>query len=169
MRVLSLILLGLILTDCAPTGGDGGTIAKAAQGDGAKAAQGDALIVKTSPYSVKETMDRLQAAVTKKGAHVFARVDHGAGAKVAGLPLAPAEVLIFGNPRLGTPLMQKNARFGLDLPVRVLVYQDGDTTKIVYASPQALGARYGLKANNPMLFTMGLMLDTVTKTAAKPR
>ena len=74
---------------------------------------------------VAATMDALEAAVTGAGATVFARVDHAGGAEGAGLALDPSQVLIFGNPRLGTPAMQDNPLAGLFLPLKVLVYRDG--------------------------------------------
>lgn len=74
--------------------------------------------------TVTEAMDRLEAAVTGAGATVFARVDHGAGAAQAGLPLGASQLLIFGNPQLGTPIMQDDPLAGLVLPLKMLVYAD---------------------------------------------
>ena len=79
-----------------------------------------------SPYSVEETIDRLEAAVDDAGATVFARVDHAEGAASAEMSLAPAQLLIFGNPALGTPAMQDDIEAGLVLPLRVLAYEDSD-------------------------------------------
>lgn len=75
---------------------------------------------------VSAAMDRLEAAVTGAGATVFARVDHGGGAVKAGLDLAPAELLIFGNPQLGTPAMQADMLAGLYLPLKVLIFEDSE-------------------------------------------
>ncbi|MHA6346537.1 DUF302 domain-containing protein [Roseivivax sp. CAU 1761] len=79
-----------------------------------------------SPHDVATTIDRLEEAVAEAGATVFARVDHAEGARGAGLELAPAELLIFGNPALGTPAMQDDIRAGLALPLRMLAYQDAE-------------------------------------------
>ncbi|WP_163850932.1 DUF302 domain-containing protein [Pseudooceanicola aestuarii] len=76
--------------------------------------------------SVSAVMDRLQSLVEEKGATVFARVDHGQGARDAGFDLAPAELLIFGNPRLGSPVMQEDALAGLVLPLRMLAFEDDE-------------------------------------------
>ncbi|KKL48344.1 hypothetical protein LCGC14_2326450 [marine sediment metagenome] len=76
--------------------------------------------------SVADAMERLEAAVEKAGATVFAKVDHGAGAEKAGLDLADSQLLIFGNPDLGTPVMQQDILAGLYLPLKVLVYGDGE-------------------------------------------
>ena len=78
----------------------------------------EGLIVRASRHDPKETMDRLVAAVTARGAAVVARIDHAAAAATVGLALAPTEVLIFGNPRAGTPLMQAAQTIGIDLPLQ---------------------------------------------------
>src|SRR5262247_2759478 len=88
----------------------------------AKAA--DELTVKVSKHSVKETLDRLTAALKDKGITPVARVDHAAAAKGVGLELKPTEVLLFGNPKLGTQLMQANRHIAIDLPMRVLAWED---------------------------------------------
>ncbi len=89
--------------------------------------------------SVSEVADRLEAAVTNAGATIFARVDHGAGAQSVDMDLAPAQLLIFGNPKLGTPAMQADPRAGLYLPLRVLVYEDaGGQVQVVYEEPGAM-------------------------------
>lgn len=84
---------------------------------------------------VAEVMDRLEAAVTGAGATVFARVDHGAGADSVGMPIGASELLIFGNPALGTPVMVADPLAGLYLPLKVLVYEDGDGVWLAYEPP----------------------------------
>lgn len=91
-------------------------------------------ITQSSPKSVSATMDALQAAVEGAGATVFARVNHGAGAASVDMELADAELLIFGNPRLGTPAMQADIHAGLQVPLRVLVYAGEDGTVVAYES-----------------------------------
>ena len=82
-------------------------------------------------------MDRLETVVTEAGATVFARVNHGAGAESVGMPLPASEVLIFGNPKLGTPAMQDDILAGLFLPLKVLVYMDGEgQTWIAWEEPE---------------------------------
>ena len=104
----------------------------------------DGLTTVQSPHSPKETMDRLEAAVKTKGMTVFARVDHAAGAAEAGLTLRPTELLIFGNARGGTPLMQAVQTMGIDLPLKALVWQDasGDTW-LSWNEPRWLVRRHG--------------------------
>ena len=84
----------------------------------------DGLTTLRSNYGPKDTMNRLEAAVKAKGLSVFARVDHAAGAAEVGLPLRPTELLIFGNAKGGTPLMQANQAIGIDLPLKALVFED---------------------------------------------
>ncbi len=104
----------------------------------ATAASAD-LVSKPSGKSVIETMDALEAAVTGAGATVFARVDHAAGAASVDMELPDAQLLIFGNPALGTPVMQMDGRAGLQLPLRVLVHEGADgSTMISYEDAASL-------------------------------
>ena len=97
-------------------------------------------IVKIKSFSdVGTTMDRLEAAVTGAGAAVVARVDHAGAAQAADLQLAPSQVLIFGNPKIGTPAMQANPLAGLYLPLKVLVYEDAaGQTWLAYEQPKEM-------------------------------
>jgi uncharacterized protein (DUF302 family) len=105
----------------------------------------DGLIAVRSSYGPKDTMDRLEAEVKAKGLTVFARIDHAAGATEVGLPLRPTEVLIFGNARGGTPLMQAAQTIGIDLPLKALVWQDASgVTWLSYNDPSWLAQRHGL-------------------------
>lgn len=127
---------------------------------------GEALVVKESALSVKDTLDALAKAIEAKGLKVFARVDHAAGAKAAGLDMAPAEVLMFGNPKLGTPLMQAKPEIGLDLPLKVLAWQDtSGKVRIGYTDPEALKARYGIAGKDEVFATMAKALDGLTTAA----
>ncbi len=97
-----------------------------------------------SAHSAKETMDRLEAEVKSKGMTVFARIDHAAGAKEAGLALRPTEVLIFGNAQGGTPLMQALQTTGIDLPLKALVWEDpGGKVWLSYNEPAWIAQRHG--------------------------
>jgi uncharacterized protein (DUF302 family) len=84
----------------------------------------DGVITIASEHSVKDTLDRLEASLKAKAITVFARIDHAAGAKSVSMDLRPTELLIFGNPKAGTPLMQAKQTIGLDLPLKVLAWQD---------------------------------------------
>lgn len=141
------------------------TTASAVLASASIALAGD-MIEKTSPHPVPETMDRLEAAVTNAGATVFARVDHGAGAASVELELAPSQLLIFGNPKLGTPAMQDAMTAGLDLPLRVLAYSGSDgTTRVVYHAPSSLAETHGLPAEAKYVQMMSGALDKLTNAA----
>ena len=108
----------------------------------------EGLITLPSSFEPKDTMDRLEAAVKAKGLTVFARIDHAAGAAEVGMSLHPIELLIFGNAKGGTPLMQANQETGIDLPLKALVYEDA-TGKVwlAYNDPHWIAERHGLGAN----------------------
>ena len=96
-----------------------------------------------SQYQPKETMERLEAAVSERDLTIFARIDHGAGAAQVGLPLRPTELLIFGSPKGGTPMMQSAQTAGIDLPLKVLVWQDANgTTWRSYNDPAWIADRH---------------------------
>ena len=120
-----------------------------------------------SGFGPKDTMNRLEAAVQAKGMTVFARVDHAAAATAAGLSLRPTEVLIFGNAKGGTPLMNSVQTIGLDLPLKALVWQDasGDTW-LSYNDPAWLAKRHGVGAEaQPAVNNMTAALSAVAKAA----
>ncbi|KPP85381.1 MAG: hypothetical protein HLUCCO07_10010 [Rhodobacteraceae bacterium HLUCCO07] len=119
--------------------------------------------------SVAETMDALEAAVNEAGATIFARVDHAGGAASAGMELAPEELLIFGNPQLGTPAMQADPLAGLHLPLQVLVYQDdAGQVWLAYEDPAAtLSELQGISDDAPYLAKMRGALENLTKRAAE--
>jgi len=103
-------------------------------------------INKKSPYSVPVTLDRLQAALESKGITIFTRVDHGAGAKRVNTPLQESQLLIFGNPKLGSPLMKAAPMMGLDLPMKALAWKDAKgQVWLSYLKPAVLQARHHLK------------------------
>jgi uncharacterized protein (DUF302 family) len=98
-----------------------------------------------SRYSASETMERLLAALKKRDLNVFIRVDHAAGAASVGMPLRPTEVVLFGNPKGGTALMQDQQVAGIDLPLKALVWQDADgKVWLSYNAPDWIAARAGL-------------------------
>jgi uncharacterized protein (DUF302 family) len=105
----------------------------------------DGLITVRSNYGPEETMDRLEAEVKGKGLTVFAHIDHAAGAAAIGLSLDPTDLLIFGNAKGGTPLMQALQTVGIDLPLKVLVWQDAPgQTWLSYNDPHWLAKRHGI-------------------------
>lgn len=123
------------------------------------------MVVKDSAHDVKTTADRLQAAMEKNGITVFARVDHAKGAASIDQELPAMEVIIFGNPKLGTPLMQSNPAIGLDLPMKILVWDAAGATKIGYLAPEDLKARYGISDRDAVFETMTGALGKMTDGA----
>jgi uncharacterized protein (DUF302 family) len=112
---------------------------------GARAMAAEGLITIRSAFGPEETMSRLEAEVRAKGLTVFAHVDHAAGAAAVGLPLRPTDLLIFGNAKGGTPLMQAQQTIGIDLPLKALVWQDASgVTWLSYNDPYFLAQRHGL-------------------------
>ncbi|MGA0113940.1 MAG: DUF302 domain-containing protein [Burkholderiales bacterium] len=103
----------------------------------------DGLIALKSPHSVKDTLDRFEAAAKGKGLNIFLRVDHAAGAKKIGKELRPTELLVFGNPQGGTPLMLCAQSSGIDLLLKALAWQDASgQVWLGYNDPQFLAARH---------------------------
>jgi uncharacterized protein (DUF302 family) len=125
------------------------------------------LIVVRSGFSVKETMDRLDAQLKAKGITVFARIYHAEGAAQAGLPLRPTELLVFGNAKTGTPLMQANQMVGIDLPLKALGFDDAEgKTWLAYNDPSWVAQRHGLGASEmAAINAMALLLKTVAAKA----
>ena len=115
----------------------------------------------------KETMDRLENEIRANGMEVFARIDHAAGAMEVGLNLRPTELIIFGNARGGTPLMQSAQTVGLDLPLKVLVWEDAaGKTWISYNDPNWIARRHGIHNAQAALNNMADVLRTISRQAA---
>jgi len=126
----------------------------------------ESLIEVASRHDPDETMARLKVAVTARGMAVMALIDHAAGAREVGLTLRSTAVLIFGNAKAGTPLMEMSETIGLDLPLRVLVREKEDgKTWLVYADPAWTAARHGI-ADAPVLTAMAKALASATAEAA---
>ena len=100
-----------------------------------------------SPYTFEQTIERLQKVLESKNITVFATIDHQAAAKAVGEELAPATMLIVGNPKVGTALMQENLLLAIELPLKILVYQEGKTVNIRYEKIAAIAERYHIKQN----------------------
>jgi uncharacterized protein (DUF302 family) len=130
----------------------------------------DGLTTRASSHGPKDTMNRFEAEVKAKGMTVFARIDHAAGAAAAGLPLRPTELLIFGNAKAGTPLMQSAQTIGIDLPLKALVWQDGSgKTWLSYNDPGWLAKRHALSHEaEATVNAMTGALDAVAKAATTP-
>jgi uncharacterized protein (DUF302 family) len=108
------------------------------------AARAAGVVLKRSPRSVEETVARLRATIEERGVKLFAVIDHSGEARANGLSLRETQVVIFGSPKAGTPVMEAAPLAALDLPLRVLVWDDDGQTMLAYTPPGGLAARYGL-------------------------
>ena len=122
-----------------------------------------------SAHNATETVARLEAVLKQKGIRVFARIDHAAGAKEVGLPLRPTTVLLFGNPQAGTPLMQSNQTIGLDLPLKVLVWEDeAGRTWLTWNQPEYLAQRHHIGDREETVKAMSAALQGLALAATAP-
>jgi len=130
----------------------------------------DGLVSLRSSSEPKDTMNRLEAEVKARGTTVFAHIDHAAGAAEVGLSLRPTELLIFGNAKGGTPLMQSIQTIGIDLPLKALVWQDeSGNTWVSYNDPAWLAKRHGLGHGAEMATSaMGAALNATANVATPP-
>jgi uncharacterized protein (DUF302 family) len=123
------------------------------------------MTTKVSPRSVDETVARLVEVIADKGLKLFAVFDHSGEARANGLEVRDTKVVVFGSPLAGTPVMEAAPLAALDLPLKVLVWADGDETKLAYAGPAELAARYGLSDE---LAARLAGIDAVTDAALAP-
>ncbi len=130
-------------------------------------AQENGLITVSSIYPVKETTDRFIETVSTKGLTVFARIDHAANASKQGLTLRPTELVIFGNPKAGTPLMQDNQTSGIDLPLKVLIWEDENgKVWLTYNDTQWIASRHSLSDKaSTVIKTMAEAIKAMTTSA----
>ena len=124
------------------------------------------LMTETSAHSVSDTMDRLENLLKEKGLGVVARVDHSAAAQKAGLELPPTQVMIFGNPKLGTPLMQAAPSLAIDLPMKMLVAENPDgSVQLSWTDPQHLKNLHQVSGCDELFETMGSALKAIASAA----
>ena len=130
------------------------------------AAEPEGLVTKRSPYSVDRTLDRLASVVKEKGITVFARVSHSEGAADVGMELRPTELLIFGNPKVGTHFFTSRQTAGLDLPMKALAWTDAEgRVWLAYNDPAYIAARHGIGDRSAVVKKMTRALDALTDRA----
>lgn len=128
----------------------------------------DGLIRMQSAHGVEATLDRLAGMLEDKGLTVFKRVDHAANAAGAGLEMAEAQVLIFGNPKLGTPLMKSAPTVAIDLPQKALAYEDAQgRVWLAYNDPAYLAERHGITGRDEVLGKISKALKTFATKATQ--
>ncbi len=127
------------------------------------------LISKKSAHSVSVTLDRLQQLLTKKGITIVTRWSHDAGAKKAGILLRPTELLLFGNPKLGSHFFTSEQTAGIDLPMKALAWEDAEgQVWLSYNDPQYIADRHEIKNRSEIVNKMTTALDTLTNAAVAP-
>ena len=120
-----------------------------------------------SRFGPKESMDRLATEIQAREMKVFARIDHAAGAAEVGLTLRPTKLIIFGNARGGTPFMQSVQTVGIDLPLRVLVWEDAaGKTWLSYNEPGWIARRHGVSDAEQVVSKMGAAVSAIARKAA---
>jgi uncharacterized protein (DUF302 family) len=123
------------------------------------------MIVKPSSSGYAETVQSLLQAIEQRGLTLFAQIDHAGGARAAGLELADEQVLLFGNARSGTPLMQSDPRIGIELPLRILVWREGEDVLLGYRDPRELEGAYDVSDKGATLERMASLLDGLSTEA----
>lgn len=150
MRSLLVMLLSFILTSPALAGGNG-------------------LISIKSAHDVKQTADRLESVLKEKSMTVFIRIDHSQGAKKVKKDLRPTELVIFGNPKVGTPLMQCAQSVAIDLPQKALIWEDdAGQVWLSYNDPKYLKERHGIKGCDEVSAEVEKALGGFAKKATMP-
>ena len=135
----------------------------------ATAAAGDGLISVKSSHDVKVTADRLENVLNQKGMTVFIRINHSAGAQKVGKKLRPTELVVFGNPKVGTPLMQCSQSVAIDLPQKALIWQDDKgQVWLTYNDPNYLSQRHGLGECTEVIKKVEKALGNFAKAATMP-
>ena len=152
--LLICLALALTVAGCATQGPGGGPA------HGLKALQ--------SPHDVKTTIDRFEAAAKARGLNIFARIDHAAGAQKIGKALRPTELLVFGNPQGGTPLMECAQTAGIDLPLKALAWRDaGGTVWLAYVEPRYLMHRHRAGECQPAVNNVAGVLEALAAEALR--
>lgn len=167
MRRLHLPALLLVLAACQPPESDPADQPAAAQP--AEAAADDGLVTVESAASFQETYDRLRTAIEDNGnLRILAEVDHGANAAGVSRDLPPTRLILFGNPALGTPLMQGARTVAIDLPQKLLVWEDGTgRVHVTYNDPAYLERRRGIQGRDDVLETISGALSRLAGRATR--
>ncbi len=133
------------------------------------AVAGDGLISVKSSHDVEATAGRLENILKQKGMNVFIRINHAAGARSVGKDLRPTELVVFGNPKVGTPLMQCNQSVAIDLPQKALIWQDEkEQVWLTYNDPEYLAQRHGLDSCADIIKKVAEALSNFAKAATMP-
>jgi uncharacterized protein (DUF302 family) len=136
---------------------------------GVTAQESNGLVSVDSPHSVEETVNRLQTTMGERGLTVMTTINHAANAENVGRELRPTQLIIFGNPKLGTQLMQSSQTAAIDLPQKFLVWEDADgQVHMTYNDPQYLAQRHGITDRDDVLTTISNALNGLAEAAGAP-
>jgi uncharacterized protein (DUF302 family) len=119
-------------------------------------------MTKESRYSYSETLERLSTAITAGGNTIFTTIDQAAAAETVGLSLRPTTLVVFGNPKGGTPLMDAFPLVSLELPLKLLVWEERDGVKVAYVTMSEIAMRYGVTGMDERIAAMDRAVDTLT-------
>ena len=125
------------------------------------------MIINTSSHSTKETANRLVTLIQERGLTVFARIDHAANAERAGLSMLPSEVILFGNPNVGTQLMHSAPTIAIDLPQKFLVWDAGHTVKIAHPDMAYLKRLHAMAGVDDLINKISRLLDSLAAEAGE--
>jgi uncharacterized protein (DUF302 family) len=132
-------------------------------------AAADGVVTLPSAHNAEKTVERLKKLLAEKGIQLFAHIDHAAAAKQVGMSLRPTQVLIFGNPKAGTPLMQSRQTIGLDLPLRALIWEDEKgKVWLTYTRLEILAQRHQLADRKEAIQALDAGLAALAREAAAP-
>ena len=123
-------------------------------------------VITASAYAFDETLARLSKAIKDAGNTLFADIDQRAAAKSVGLTLRPTRLLIFGNPKGGTPLMDAYPLAALELPLKLLVWEDGGAAQVAYTAPAEIALRYDVSGKDALIAGMTHALETIVASVA---
>lgn len=118
-------------------------------------------VVKTSRYSYSETIDRLTATIVAAGSTVFANIDQSAAARSAGMTLRPTTLIVFGNPKGGTPLMDAFPLAALELPLKLLIWEESGTVDVAYTPASVIAVRYAVAGKDALIAALDHAVETV--------
>lgn len=170
LKIIPVITLALLASSCAMlennlAAADDNLSAKPATEYNSK---NEGLVTVASRYSVKETADRFESIAKDKGLTLFSRIDHQKNAESVNLSLRPTEVIIFGNPKAGTPLMRCTQNVAIDLPQKVLISEDADKqVSLSYNDPEYLKARHNIIGCDKVINNISKLLGTLASAATK--
>lgn len=123
-------------------------------------------MVKKSRYSYSDTVDRLSKTIADAGIKIFATIDQAAAATQVGLTLRPTTLIVFGNPKAGTPFMQAFPLVGLELPLKILVWEDDGAINVAYVPFSEIAARYNVTRMDQQIAALDHALDHITSSVA---